>query len=430
MSGPADPECALLSERIALNIKETAPDANDAGKPTPGAQQQLFRVEMKKPVREFEKLKRLATIGLAAALSCGAAPAVGAGAEDGWVWSLPSFLPSPHVPADNPMTETRFQLGRKLFYDTRLSGNGQESCASCHLPRLAFTDGRKVAVGAAGETTPRNAPSIANVAWRATLTWANPALATLERQMLVPLFGEAPVEMGVNDDNKKEVLSRFTSDADYRLRFEQAFPGEGEPINFGNIVKAIATFERGVVSVSSKYDLYLEGKATLTVQETRGKDLFFGEKAECHHCHGSVNFDDQFYHAKTREIETPFHNTGLYNLGDAGDYPEPNRGVYETSHKLDDMGAFRAPSLRNVAVTGPYMHDGSVATLEEVVDIYAAGGRKIESGPYKGDGRVNPHKSELIVPIDLTPQERADLVAFLKTLTDESFVNSPRFGPP
>jgi cytochrome c peroxidase len=94
------------------------------------------------------------------------------------------------------------------------------------------------------------------------------------------------------------------------------------------------------------------------------------------------------------------------------------------------MGAFRAPSLRNVAVTGPYMHDGSVATLEEVVDIYAAGGRKIESGPYKGDGRVNPHKSELIVPIDLTPQERADLVAFLKTLTDESFLNSPRFGPP
>jgi len=375
-------------------------------------------------------LKRLATIGLAAALSCGAAPAVGAGAEDGWVWSLPSFLPPPHVPADNPMSETRFQLGRKLFYDTRLSGNGRESCASCHLPKLAFTDGRKVAVGATGETTPRNAPSIANVAWRATLTWANPALVTLEQQMLGPLFGEAPIEMGVNDDNKREILSRFEADADYRRQFVQAFAGEAKPINIGNIIKAIAVFERGVVSASSKYDLYLEGKATLSPEETRGKDLFFGEKAECHHCHGSVNFDDQFYHAKTREVETPFHNTGLYNVNGEGGYPEPNRGLFETNEKPDQMGKFRAPSLRNVAVTEPYMHDGSVATLEEVIDIYAASGRNITSGPLAGDGRLNPHKSELIVPIDLSTRERADLVAFLKTLTDETFLNSPRFGPP
>ena len=375
-------------------------------------------------------MKRLATIGLAAALSCGAAPAVGAGAEDGWVWSLPSFLPPPHVPADNPMSETRFQLGRKLFYDTRLSGNGRESCASCHLPKLAFTDGRKVAVGATGETTPRNAPSIANVAWRATLTWANPALVTLEQQMLGPLFGEAPIEMGVNDDNKREILSRFEADADYRRQFVQAFAGEAKPINIGNIIKAIAVFERGVVSASSKYDLYLEGKATLSPEETRGKDLFFGEKAECHHCHGSVNFDDQFYHAKTREVETPFHNTGLYNVNGEGGYPEPNRGLFETNEKPDQMGKFRAPSLRNVAVTEPYMHDGSVATLEEVIDIYAASGRNITSGPLAGDGRLNPHKSELIVPIDLSTRERADLVAFLKTLTDETFLNSPRFGPP
>ena len=352
-------------------------------------------------------------------------------AKDGgvWVWTLPSYLPPPHVPADNPMSEERFELGRRLFYDTRLSGNGAESCASCHLQKLAFTDGRKFGVGATGEETARNAPSIANVAWRATLTWANPALATLERQMLVPLFGEAPIEMGVNDDNKGEVLGRFSSDESYLREFASAFPGEAQPIDFGNIVKAIAVFERGVVSVSSRYDRYLEGKAALTPQEVRGKDLFFGEKAECHHCHGSVNFDDQFYHAKTREIETPFHNTGLYNLGADGAYPEPNRGVFELSQKPDDMGAFRAPSLRNIAVTGPYMHDGSVATLEEVIDIYAAAGRNIASGPYKGDGRRNPHKSELIVPIDLSPQEKADLVAFLKTLTDEEFLRSERFAP-
>ncbi|WP_442756824.1 MbnH family di-heme enzyme [Methylocystis sp. JAN1] len=347
-----------------------------------------------------------------------------------WIWSLPDYLPPPRVPIDNPMSETRFQLGRKLFYDTRLSGNGKESCASCHVQALAFTDGRKVAVGATGETTPRNSPSIANAAWRATLTWANPAMVTLERQMEGPLFGEAPIEMGVNDNNRKEILARFASDADYRHDFALAFPNEAEPISFGNIIKAIAVFERGVVSASSKYDLYLQGKATLTPEETRGKDLFFGEKAECHHCHGSVNFDDQFYHATTREIETPFHNTGLYDIDGKGGYPAPNRGVFESSGAPDDMGKFRAPSLRNIAVTGPYMHDGSVATLEEVIDIYAAGGRDVASGPLKGDGRYNAHKSELIVPIDLNSQEKSDIIAFLKTLTDDELLHAPRFSNP
>lgn len=347
-----------------------------------------------------------------------------------WTWSLPSFLPPPLTPADNPMSEARFQLGRKLFYDARLSGNGKESCSSCHLQRLAFTDGRKVAVGATGETTPRNAPSIVNSAWRATLTWANPAMVTLERQMEGPLFGDAPIEMGVNDSNKKDIVGRFTADADYRRDFADAFPGDPDPITFGNIIKAISVFQRGAVSAASTYDLYLQGKATLTEQEARGKDLFFGEKAECHHCHGSVNFDDQFYHAGTREIETPFHNTGLYDIDGKGGYPAPNRGVFESTNAPSDMGKFRAPSLRNIAVTGPYMHDGSVATLEEVIDIYAAGGRNVTSGPSSGDGRYNAHKSELIVPIDLSAQEKSDLVAFLKTLTDESFLTSPRFADP
>ncbi len=375
-------------------------------------------------------MRAIVRFGIAAALFAAVTSSLAADSGADWVWSLPDYLPPPHVPADNPMSETRFQLGRRLFYDARLSGNGKESCASCHLPHLAFSDGRKVAVGATGETTPRNAPSIANVAWRATLTWANPALVSLEAQMLAPLFGENPIEMGVNDANKKEILARFAADADYRRDFAQSFPGEAQPITLGNIIKAIAVFERGVVSISSKYDRYLQGKETLTPEETRGKDLFFGEKAECHHCHGSINFDDQFYHAKSRVIEMQFHNTGLYNIGGTGDYPEPNRGVYENSSKAEDMGAFRAPSLRNVAVTGPYMHDGSVATLEEVIDIYAAGGRNVTSSPFAGDGRTNPHKSELIVPIDLSAQEKSDLVAFLKTLTDEAFLTSPRLAAP
>jgi cytochrome c peroxidase len=126
----------------------------------------------------------------------------------------------------------------------------------------------------------------------------------------------------------------------------------------------------------------------------------------------------------------PFHNIGLYNVGGTGAYPEPNRGVMELSGLFKDMGAFRAPSLRNVAVTAPYMHDGSVATLEEVVDIFAEGGRNVTTGPYAGDGRLNPYKSALIRPLGLTAQDKADLVAFLKTLTDTQFLTDPRHADP
>jgi cytochrome c peroxidase len=159
-------------------------------------------------------------------------------------------------------------------------------------------------------------------------------------------------------------------------------------------------------------------------------NLFFGEKAECFHCHGSPNFNDQFVHATTRVLETPFHNTGLYNIGGTGAFPEPNRGVFELTGLPKDMGMFRAQSLRNIAVTAPYMHDGSIATLEDVLDFYAAGGRNITSGPHAGDGRKNPLKSDLITLINLDAQEKADLVAFLKTLTDHDFLTNPKFADP
>ncbi len=347
-----------------------------------------------------------------------------------WSWDLPSYVPPPRVPADNPMSEAKFQLGRRLFYDKRLSGNGMIACSSCHLQERAFTDGRATGVGSTGEHTPRNPPSIANAAWHATYTWANPALVTLERQMGNPLFGERPIEMGVNDQNKAEIVARFRADGDYRKWFKEAFPEKTDPISFETIIKAVAAFQRGVISFNSRYDQYLQGKIKLTEAEQRGHDLYFGEKAECHHCHGSVNLDDQFLHAKTREAETSFHNTGLYNIDGKGAYPYPNRGLFDITGDPEDMGKFRAPSLRNIAVTAPYMHDGSVATLEEVIDIYSQGGRKIETGPNAGDGIASPLKSSLIVKIDLTPQEKADLVAFLKTLTDESLLTSPRFSAP
>ena len=347
-----------------------------------------------------------------------------------WRWELPAHFPVPKVPESNPMSEAKVDLGRHLFYDRRLSGNGTQSCASCHHQDKAFTDGLGTAIGSTGMAHPRGAQGLANVAYHATLTWANPSLVTLEKQMEVPLFGDDPVEMGVNDHNRTEVLARLHAEPVYAAKFAAAFPEAAQPMGWGQVIQAIASFQRTLLSGHSRYDQYLQGKAQLTVPETRGMALFFGEKAECFHCHGSFNFNDQIVHAASRVVETPFHNTGLYNLGGTGAFPEHNRGVFELTALVKDMGAFRAPSLRNVEVTAPYMHDGSVATLEAVLDFYADGGRRIASGPYAGDGRLNPHKSELISLIDLNAQDKSDLVAFLKTLTDHDFLQNPRYADP
>jgi cytochrome c peroxidase len=355
----------------------------------------------------------------------------GPGGDGGWTWSLPAGFPVPAVPADNPMSAAKVELGRFLFYDARLSGNGTQACASCHQQSKAFTDGLAVSIGSTGVPHPRNAQPLANVAYSPTLTWANPSLLTLEKQMEVPLFGDAPVEMGVNDGNKAEVLARLqAADSGYVARFAAAFPGQAEPISWANVIKAVASFQRSIISAGSRYDRFNAGTGTLTANELRGMQLFFGEKAECFHCHGSPNFNDQFAHATTRVLETPFHNTGLFNIGGTGAFPEPNRGVFELTGKPADMGMFRAQSLRNIELTAPYMHDGSIATLEAVLDFYAAGGRNIESGPHAGDGRRNPFKSDLVSRIDLNAQEKSDLVAFLKTLTDHDLVTNPKFADP
>jgi cytochrome c peroxidase len=377
-----------------------------------------------------------ALAGTAALTACGGGGGVSvtdtalSAANTSWKWALPANFPVPAVPTDNPMSEAKVALGRYLFYDVRLSGNGLQSCGSCHLQDLAFTDGLSQARGSTGETTPRSSQHLGNVAYHPTLTWANPSLITLEKQMEVPLFSESPIEMGVNDSNKDAILLRLRGTTLYPPQFAAAFPGEAAPVGWANIIKAISSFQRSLISGNSRYDQFTVGQTALSAAEQRGMDLFFGEKAECFHCHGSFNFNDQVVHASTRVLEKPFHNTGLYNLGGSGAFPEPNRGVFELSGLPADMGMFRAPSLRNVEVTGPYMHDGSIATLEAVLDFYAAGGRNISTGPLAGDGRLNPLKSDLVTLINLNAQERADIVAFLKTLTDHAFLTNPRHANP
>jgi cytochrome c peroxidase len=162
----------------------------------------------------------------------------------------------------------------------------------------------------------------------------------------------------------------------------------------------------------------------------RGEALFFSEKFECHHCHNNFNMNDNVVHARAPHPEIAFHNTGLYNVDGKGAYPPNNTGIAELTGRPEDMGRFKAPSLRNVAVTAPYMHDGSIATLDEVLDHYAAGGRIIKDGPNAGVGRDNPLKSSFVPGFEITQQEREDLITFLNSFTDETFLTNPNFSDP
>jgi cytochrome c peroxidase len=278
--------------------------------------------------------------------------------------------------------------------------------------------------------TAHSAQGLANLAYHPNFTWANHSLASVERQMLVPLLGENPVEMEVTDGTKPVILQRFKNDANYVKQYRQIFPEDKDPINLQNVIKAIATFERGLISANSKYDQFKQKKISLAENEERGHALFFSDKAQYSQCHGSFNFNDQIIAANTTEVSTPFHNTGLYNLDGKGTFPEGNRGIFELSNKAADMGAFRATSLRNASVTAPYMQDGSIATLEQVLNFYAGHGRVITVWPNKGDGRKKPFKDPRIDKINLSAQDKTDVIAFLKTLTDEEFLANPSFSNP
>jgi cytochrome c peroxidase len=345
-------------------------------------------------------------------------------------WRLPPGFPPPRVPEANPMTEEKVELGRHLFYDPRLSGNNTISCASCHVQSLAFADGQVVGMGATGEPHVRNSQSLANVAYNATLTWANPNLLTLEQQIVIPMFGEHPVEMGITG-NEDAVMSRFRADPLYQTMFAAAYPDQADPFTWRNIVDALASFNRTLISGDAPFDRYLRGDQTaMSEAAVRGMELFFSERLECHHCHSGFNMSISTVSANSSFDERMFFNTGLYNLDGQGAYPAENTGVHEITNNPSDMGRFRPPTLRNIELTAPYMHDGSIATLEEVIQFYADGGRVITEGPNAGDGRVSPLKSGLIAGFDITPEEVADLVAFLQALTDEGFITDPRFSDP
>lgn len=329
-------------------------------------------------------------------------------------WKLPPGFPYPVVPPDNPMTAEKVELGRHLFYDKRLSRNQTQSCATCHRQDRAFADHRPRGLGSTGEFHPRGSMSLANVAYAPVLTWANPNVRALEKQALVPLFGDHPVELGMSGQEDL-LLRRLKAEPRYAKLFAAAFPREA--IELANALKAIASFQRTLLSGDSPYDEYRRGDdpQAISAAARRGEKLFFSERFECFHCHGGFNFTGSVNYLGKGTAEVEFHNTGLYEK-----YPEPNIGLAEFTQNEEDRGKFKAPTLRNIAVTAPYMHDGSVPTLAAAIDHYRNGGR----------APGNPNKSEFVKPIEMTPGEKADLIAFLEALTDRAFLTDARFADP
>jgi cytochrome c peroxidase len=342
--------------------------------------------------------------------------ALGFAQAQDYQWNLPKGFPKPFVPADNPMTAAKVELGRYLFYDARMSVNGRQSCASCHKQELAFTDGRATGLGTTGESHSRSAMSLVNVAWSGALTWSNPEMRSLEKQALVPMFGEHPVELGLREGDR--FLPTIRADAKYRVLFTNAFPGQSDPFTIDNVTKAVASFERSIVSARSPYDRYHYYREDDAISESakRGEVQFFDVRLSCFRCHGGFNFTDSTVAERAPNRPVEFHNTGLYNP-----YPAPNVGIFEFTKVEADKGKFKAPTLRNIALTAPYMHDGSVPTLESVLDHYSKGGLH---------GHDHPNKDPLIAGFTLTAQNRADLIAFLKSLTDEELVRDPRLSNP
>jgi cytochrome c peroxidase len=350
-----------------------------------------------------------------------------------YVWNLPKGFPQPRVPADNPMTPVKVELGRRLFYDTRLSINGKASCATCHKQELAFTDGRALSLGATGEEHPRSSMTLVNVAYGAALTWSNPNLKTLEDQALVPMYGEHPLELGLRMAD--DFPAKLRAVPVYADLFPRAFPESAsnkDPFTRLNAVKAIASFERSIISADSPYDRYHYHGDDQAVSDSakHGEILFFSQPLSCFRCHGGFNFTDASDSDQRREREIEFHNTGLYNMPGALSFPAPNVGIYEFTKAPSDVGKFKAPTLRNIALTAPYMHDGSIPTLEGVLEHYAAGGRTIATGPHAGRGHDTPNKDPLIGGFTLSARDRDDLIAFLQSLTDTDVLHDPRFSNP
>lgn len=351
-------------------------------------------------------------------------------------WNLPKGFIEPNVPKENPMSDAKVELGRFLFYDKKLSQNQTFSCASCHLQSLAFTDGKGRGLGSTGEVHPRSPQHLTNVAYHPALNWANPKIKTLEEQARGPMFGIEPIELGLVGN---EYLERLKPDTKYQNLFAEVYGAGVEKITEENVRFAIAAFERTLISGNSPFDKYNNGdKSAMSASAVRGMVIFNSETAECFHCHGGFNFTDSSSHTQTIFEEISYHDNGNTSLTEYQTMGDDQKGLFQITGKDTDIGKFRSPSLRNIALTYPYMHDGNIdcspenkgtvgvyneacatEALRKVIQHYMSGGKS----PSNKDGT-------LIRPFSLTDQEIDDLIEFLKSLTDEEFIKNPKFSSP
>jgi len=329
-------------------------------------------------------------------------------APEAYELDYPDWLGQIEIPEDNPMTVQGIELGRRLFYDPILSADSTMSCSSCHNPVQSFTDGLATSPGVDGILGRRSAMSLINIAFvNNGLNW-NGSAQTLEEQALEPVVNEVELH-----ETWPNVISKLQNHDTYPPLFRKAFGiSDRDAMTKELAAKAIAQFERTLISYQSKYDKIRFGTGVFYEEdEINGRDLFFFELATgldhpgCSHCHGGVQFS-----------EPAFFNNGITEAATFADFPD--KGLGEVTNVPSDNGLFRPPSLRNIALTAPYMHDGRFATLEEVLDHYKSG------------GHPSPNVSSNIQPFTLSDEDRGNLIAFLNTLTDTSFTNNPAFQNP
>jgi len=312
----------------------------------------------------------------------------------------PPGFPAMAIPADNPITVEGVALGRKLFYEKLLSGNNTQSCATCHNQALSFTDnGTRFSTGITGAIGTRNAQPLINLGYNLHYFWDGRA-GTLEEQALGPV--KNPIEMHLA---WTEAAARLNANTSYKAEFKKAF--NVDVIDSTHVVKALAQFMRTMISYNSKLDRRLRNEANLSASELNGYVIYNTEKGDCFHCHsidaGRLLTDNQF------------HNNGLDSV-----FTDLGRGAI--TGNPNDNGKFLTPTLRNIALTAPYMHDGRFQTLEQVIDHYNTGG--------KASSTVDPLMKHVGTGLNLTSQEKADLLAFLRSMTDSTFINDTRFKSP
>lgn len=311
---------------------------------------------------------------------------VGGETDGPFFLDLPAGAPPFTVPDANPLTRASVELGKALFFDTRLSRDASMSCASCHDPDHAFSDTVALSLGVAGLPGSRNAPTLANVAYHPGL-FRDGGIPTLEAQVIAPV--QDPLEM---DHTLQGAAEHLSQEGEYQRLSLLAYGRELDPYV---ITRAIASYQRTLISGWSRFDRYVyEGQSqAMTESEVRGWDLFRSEALNCSACHSGFDLSDHSYQ----------------NIGQYLEYVDPGRA--RITLDLGDEGKFKVPTLRNIALTGPYMHDGAMATLDQVIDHFASG------------GQPHPNRSPLLTTFALNEQERMDLIAFLHALTDERSID-------